>query len=121
MSTETKSNVASSEHNRIVASGWIDAFNARDAAAEVAARTADYIAHAPESIEPAALDSDAWVEFLRVATAPGLAGHEAVGEAAHGPVIGTTFRVAGQSQAPAESPATSHMSHRLQPAVSIGT
>jgi len=66
MSTETKSNVAPAEHNRIVASRWIDAFNARDAAAEADARTADYIAHAPESIQPAALDSDAWVEFLGV-------------------------------------------------------
>jgi predicted ester cyclase len=66
MSTETRSNVASGEHNRIVASRWIDAFNARDDAAEAAARAADYIAHAPESIQPAALDSDAWVEFLRV-------------------------------------------------------
>ena len=66
MSTETRSNVASAEHNRIVASRWIDAFNARDDAAEAAARTADYLAHAPESIEPAALDSDAWVGFLRV-------------------------------------------------------
>ena len=30
------------------------------------ARTTDYIAHAPDSIETAALDSDAWVEFLGV-------------------------------------------------------
>jgi steroid delta-isomerase-like uncharacterized protein len=66
MSTETRSNVSSAEHNRIVASRWIDAFNTRDAAAEAAARTADYVAHAPESIQPAALDSDAWVEFLSV-------------------------------------------------------
>jgi steroid delta-isomerase-like uncharacterized protein len=64
MSTETKSNVTSAEHNRTVALRWIDAFNARDDAAEVAARTADYVAHAPDSIQPAALDSDAWVEFL---------------------------------------------------------
>jgi predicted ester cyclase len=40
--------------------------NARDDAAEAAARTADYIAHAPESIQPAALDREAWVEFLAV-------------------------------------------------------
>ncbi|HEX5923633.1 MAG TPA: ester cyclase [Baekduia sp.] len=66
MSTETSSNVASAEHNRTVALRWIDAFNARDDAAEAAARTADYIAHAPESIQPAALDSDAWVGFLGV-------------------------------------------------------
>jgi predicted ester cyclase len=210
MSTETKSNVASAEHNRIVASRWIDAFNARDDGAEAAARTADYIAHAPESIQPAALDSDAWVEFLGVfvegfpdlhlevqdssadegmvaqrvlftgthigpfrglppdqptgalfrsgdqsdgrwegrralvparrghavraarpayrpgpavaPTAPRLAGHHAVGEAAAlGSVIGTTFRVAGQSHASAESPTASRMSHRFQPAVSTGS
>jgi hypothetical protein len=51
--------IGSAEHNRIVASRWIDAFNTRDDAAEAAARTADYIAHAPESIQPAALDSEA--------------------------------------------------------------
>jgi predicted ester cyclase len=58
--------VDSAEHNRIVASQWIDAFNARDDAAEAAARTADYIAHAPDSIQAPALDGDAWVEFLGV-------------------------------------------------------
>ncbi len=64
MATETKSTSASAEHNRRVAREWIDAFNARDDAAEAAARTTDYIAHAPDSIQTAALDSDAWVEFL---------------------------------------------------------
>jgi steroid delta-isomerase-like uncharacterized protein len=58
--------ISSAEHNRTAASRWIDAFNARDDAAEAAARTADYIAHAPESIQPAALDHEAWVEFLGV-------------------------------------------------------
>ena len=66
MSTETMSKVASAEDNRSVARRWIDAFNARDDDAEAAARTADYIAHAPDSIQTAALDSDAWVEFLGV-------------------------------------------------------
>jgi steroid delta-isomerase-like uncharacterized protein len=66
MSTETTSNAAVAEHNRTVARRWIDAFNARDDAAEAAARTADYIAHAPDSIQTEALDSDAWVEFLGV-------------------------------------------------------
>jgi predicted ester cyclase len=65
MSSHTKTN-ASAEDNRIVARRWIDAFNARDDAAEAAARTTDYIAHAPDSIQTAALDSDAWVEFLGV-------------------------------------------------------
>jgi steroid delta-isomerase-like uncharacterized protein len=66
MSTQTTNNVAAAEHNRTVALRWIDAFNARDDAAEAAARTTDYVAHAPESIQTAALDSDAWVEFLGV-------------------------------------------------------
>lgn len=63
MSSDTKT-TASAEDNRIVARRWIDAFNARDDTAEAAARTTDYLAHAPASIETAALDSDAWVEFL---------------------------------------------------------
>ena len=66
MSTQTTNNVAAAEHNRTVAVRWIDAFNARDDAAEAAARTSGYIAHAPDSIQTAALDSDAWVEFLGV-------------------------------------------------------
>src|SRR2546430_14578971 len=64
MSTETMSPIGSAEHNRTVARRWIDAFNARDDAAEAAARTADYIAHAPDSIETESLDADAWVAFL---------------------------------------------------------
>src|SRR5664280_986655 len=66
MSTETTNNVGSAEHNRTVALRWIDAFNARDDAAEAAARTADYLAHPPDSIQTTALDSDAWVEFLGI-------------------------------------------------------
>src|SRR5262249_891961 len=54
------------ERNRPVARRWIDAFNARDDAAETASRTADYTAHAPESIEAEPLDGDAWVDFLGV-------------------------------------------------------
>jgi predicted ester cyclase len=64
MSTETTSQIASAEDNRIVARRWIDAFNARDDDAEAGARTAGYVAHAPEGIQPAALDGAAWVEFL---------------------------------------------------------
>jgi predicted ester cyclase len=62
----TDHRVESAEHNRIVARRWIDAFNARDDDGEADARTADYVAHAPDSIQPAALDSGAWVEFLGV-------------------------------------------------------
>jgi predicted ester cyclase len=56
----------SAEDNRIAARQWIDAFNARDDDREADARTADYVAHAPASIEPAPLDSNAWVQFLSV-------------------------------------------------------
>jgi predicted ester cyclase len=66
MSTETMINPAVAEQNRTVASRWIDAFNARDDAAEAAARTGDYTAHAPDSIQTEALDSDGWLEFLGV-------------------------------------------------------
>jgi predicted ester cyclase len=66
MSTQTTNNVEAAEHNRAVALRWIDAFNARDDPAEAAARTSGYIAHAPDSIQTAALDSDAWVAFLGV-------------------------------------------------------
>jgi steroid delta-isomerase-like uncharacterized protein len=54
------------EDNRTAARGWIDAFNARDDDAEAASRTADYIAHAPDSIQTEMLHSEAWTEFLGV-------------------------------------------------------
>jgi predicted ester cyclase len=66
MSIETTSTISAAERNRAAALAWIDAFNARDDAGEAAARTTDYIAHTPDSIGTAALDSDAWVEFLGV-------------------------------------------------------
>ncbi len=64
MSTETISKPASAGDNRLGARQWIDAFNARDDEGEASARTAGYTAHAPESMQLPALDSDAWVEFL---------------------------------------------------------
>jgi predicted ester cyclase len=63
MTTETMSRSLSAQ-NRTAARGWIDAFNARDDAGEAHARTADYTAHAPDSMHLPALDSDAWVAFL---------------------------------------------------------
>jgi predicted ester cyclase len=66
MSTEMISYAEVAERNRTTARRWIDAFNARDDAAEAAARATGYVAHAPESIQAAALDSDAWVDFLGV-------------------------------------------------------
>ena len=64
MSTETTIKLASADDNRMVARRWIDAFNARDDDAEAGARTAGYVAHAPDSIQRAALDGYGWVEFL---------------------------------------------------------
>ncbi len=52
------------EANRAAALEWIDAFNARDDRREAGLRTADYIAHTPESIGTETLDSDGWVRFL---------------------------------------------------------
>ena len=56
----------SAETNRAAALEWIDAFNARDDRREAGLRTADYIAHTPESIGTEMLDSDGWVRFLAV-------------------------------------------------------
>ena len=56
--------VASAEDNRTAAREWIDAFNVRDDDREADARTAGYIAHAPDSMQLPALDSAAWTEFL---------------------------------------------------------
>ena len=64
MSTQTISKPASFEYNRLAARQWIDAFNARDDDREAGARTVDYTAHAPESMQLPRLDSDAWVQFL---------------------------------------------------------
>jgi hypothetical protein len=58
------STAAPAERNRTVARRWIDAFNARDTEAEARARTPGHVAHAPESIQPAPLDGDAWTGFL---------------------------------------------------------
>jgi len=52
------------EHNKAVSRRWIEVFNARDAAGEAGVRGPDYIAHAPASLEPAPLDSEAWTRFL---------------------------------------------------------
>lgn len=54
----------SAEDNRAAARRWIQAFNERDDQSEADARTAEYIAHAPASIEPVPLNSEAWTQFL---------------------------------------------------------
>jgi predicted ester cyclase len=56
--------VTSVEHNKAVSRRWIDVFNERDDAGEAEVRAPDYVAHAPASLEPAPLDSDAWTRFL---------------------------------------------------------
>ena len=66
MTTMTTRAISTSEQHRRVALEWIDAFNARDDDRETAARTADYIAHAPDSLQCPALDDAAWREFLGV-------------------------------------------------------
>ena len=52
------------EHNKAVSRRWIDVFNARDNAAEADVRAPDYVAHAPASLEPSSLTSEAWTRFL---------------------------------------------------------
>jgi len=58
------SDATSVERNKVVSRRWIEVFNARDDAAEADVRAQDYVAHAPASLEPAPLDSEAWTRFL---------------------------------------------------------
>jgi len=62
--SETSTDRASVERNKALSRRWIEVFNERDDAAEAAVRTPDYVAHAPASLEPAAMDSEAWARFL---------------------------------------------------------
>jgi predicted ester cyclase len=52
------------EHNKAASRRWIDVFNQRDDLAEADVRGPGYVAHAPASLEPAPLDSEAWARFL---------------------------------------------------------
>jgi predicted ester cyclase len=52
------------EQNKAVSRRWIEVFNERDAAGEADVRGPDYVAHAPASLEPAPLGSEAWTRFL---------------------------------------------------------
>jgi predicted ester cyclase len=58
------SDATSVERNKAVSRRWIEVFNARDDAAEADVRAPDYVAHAPVSLEPTPLDSEAWTRFL---------------------------------------------------------
>ncbi len=62
--SQTFTDPASVERNKALCRRWIEVFNQRDDAAEAAVRTPDYVAHAPASLEPAPLDSEAWTRFL---------------------------------------------------------
>jgi steroid delta-isomerase-like uncharacterized protein len=52
------------ERNKAVSRRWIEVFNQRDDAGEADVRAPDYVAHAPVSLEPTPLDSEAWKRFL---------------------------------------------------------
>jgi predicted ester cyclase len=54
----------SADHNKAASRRWIDVFNTRDTAGEADVRRPGYVAHAPASLEPAPLDSEAWTRFL---------------------------------------------------------
>jgi predicted ester cyclase len=63
MTNETR-DATSVEQNKSVSRRWIEVFNERDDAGEADVRGEGYVAHAPESLEPAPLDSEAWTRFL---------------------------------------------------------
>src|SRR5206468_3759782 len=61
---EPSSGATSIEHNKAVSRRWIEVFNQRDDAGEADVRGPEYVAHAPASLEPGPLDSEAWTRFL---------------------------------------------------------
>jgi steroid delta-isomerase-like uncharacterized protein len=52
------------DHNKTVSRQWIEAYNARDDAAQSAVLGPGYVGHAPASLEPSPMDSEAWARFL---------------------------------------------------------
>lgn len=66
MTTTSPTATGPSERHRRVAREWIDAFNERDDERERAARTAGFVAHAPDSLGFPALDDAGWIAFLGV-------------------------------------------------------
>lgn len=61
MSIDTTGRESMSTVNRLASRQWIDAFNARDDEGEAAARTASYIAYAPDSLRlPPSRVRDCW-------------------------------------------------------------
>jgi predicted ester cyclase len=62
--TSVTSETPEVERNKAVSRQWIEVFNERDDAAEADVRTPDFVAHAPASLEPEPLGSEAWTRFL---------------------------------------------------------
>jgi predicted ester cyclase len=58
------SDATRAERNKTASRRWIEVFNRRDNAAEADVRAPDFVAYAPESLEPAPLNSEAWTRFL---------------------------------------------------------
>jgi predicted ester cyclase len=58
------SDATSVEHNKAVSRRWIEAFNERDDDGQADVLGQDYVGHAPVSLEPEPLDSEAWKQFL---------------------------------------------------------
>ena len=56
------------EHNKAVSRRWIEAYNARDDAAQADVLAPDYAGHAPASLEPSPMGPAAWAEFLAAFT-----------------------------------------------------
>jgi steroid delta-isomerase-like uncharacterized protein len=52
------------DHNKAVSRRWIEAYNARDDAAQADVLAPGYIGHAPASLEPSPMGPDAWAQFL---------------------------------------------------------
>jgi predicted ester cyclase len=52
------------DHNKAVSRRWIEAYNARDDAAQADVLGPGYVGHAPASLEPSPMDTAAWATFL---------------------------------------------------------
>ena len=52
------------DHNKAVSRRWIEAYNARDDAAQADVLGPGYVGHAPASLEPSPMDTAAWTSFL---------------------------------------------------------
>lgn len=64
MSDEISEPASTAEVNKAASRRWIQAFNDGDLQAEADSLSEDFVAHAPASLAPDPLDSQAWAEFL---------------------------------------------------------